>query len=380
MLPRVLILQPALPHYREAFFNALAERFASLTVLYGHATAARSHHAVTQAREFEAIPVRHTEIGPVWWMPTIWSAPDPARFDVAVVSWNSRYIHLVPGLLRARRRSIATVAWGHGYSKQERPWRRMYRDLVASGAHVVLTYNDAAAQALVERGFDPRRVAVAGNAIDQGAIQAARQRWLEVPHTLRSWQESNAVIGRRVALYVSRLLYPRDLTILLEAWCSVLAQVPDGLLLVVGDGPARVKLEELTLQLGIDHAVRYLGAIYDEDRLAPLFLTASVFAFPRRIGLSLHHALGYGLPVVAFDNAVRHGPEFTILRHGVNGLLVREDDREALAATLVNLLLNPERAREMGATGRQMVQGECSLAAMVDGFSRGVDRAVEVAR
>src|SRR4029077_6361874 len=99
----------------------------------------------------------------------------------------------------------------------------------------------AAAQALVERGFDPRRVAVAGNAIDQGPIQAARQRWLEVPHTLRSWQESNALMGRRVALYVSRLLYPRDLTILLEAWCSVLAQVPDGLLLVVGDGPARVK-------------------------------------------------------------------------------------------------------------------------------------------
>ena len=220
---------------------------------------------------------------------------------------------------------------------------------------------------------------MANNAIDQSGIQAARQHWLEDPALLRAWQARNRLQGKPVALYVSRLVYAHDLTILLEAWRTVLAEMPDATLMVVGDGPARDELERYTLQLGIDAAVRYLGAIYAEEQLAPLFLTAGVFAFPRRLCLSLQHAFGYGLSVVGFDNPAHHGPEFTILRHGVNGVLVREDDCGGLTQAVVDMLRDREGARKMGEAGRQLVLGEYSLDAMVDGFVCAIDRARQLA-
>jgi len=377
--PRVLVLQPALPHYREPLFGAVSERCRSLTVLYGDGAKRGLHQPAPPRRAFTAAPVRHTAVGPIWWMPAMWEAPDRARCDVAVFSWNTRYVQLVPGLLRARRRSVATVAWGHGYSKRERPWRRALRDMAARAADVVLTYNDTAAQALVARGFDPARVVVAPNAMDQTEIQAARSRWLDTG-ALAAWQDGANLRGRPTALYVSRLLFAHDLEVLLDAWRVVRGSVPEAVLVIVGDGPARAELEAYARRLGLDDAVRFLGAIYGEERLAPLFLTATVFAFPRRIGLSLHHAFGYGLPVVAFDDPTRHGPEFAILRDGVNGVIVREDDGSGLADALVAVLRDPSGARRMGEVGRQLVLGEYSFDAMVDGFVRAIDRARELAR
>jgi glycosyltransferase involved in cell wall biosynthesis len=377
--PRVLVLQPGLPHYREPFFGALAERCASLTVLHGSGAGPGFHHRAGAGRRFHASSVRHATLGPVWWMPAMWDAPHPARCDVAVFSWNTRYVQLLPGLLRARARSVATVAWGHGYSKHERPWRRAVRDLAARRADVVLTYGEAAARALVARGVEARRVLVARNAIDQREIQDARRRWLD-PAVLDGWQDAAGLRGRPVALFVSRLLFADDLKALLEAWQRVRSQVPEALLLVVGDGPARAELEACAGPPGVRDGVRFLGAIYGEERLAPLFLSARAFAFPRRIGLSLHHAFGYGLPVVAFDDASRHGPEFALLRHGVNGLLVREDDVVELADTLLALLRDPDGARRMGEAGRRLVLDEYSLDTMVEGFVGAIERARELAR
>lgn len=98
---------------------------------------------------------------------------------------------------------------------------------------------------------------------------------------------------------------------------------------------------------------------------------------PRRIGLSLHHAFGYGLPAVVFDNRMRHGPEFEVLVSGRNAIIVKEDDLNELADALCSLLSDPELSARLGRNGRETILREYTVEPMVDNFTRAIARAHE---
>jgi glycosyltransferase involved in cell wall biosynthesis len=64
-----------------------------------------------------------------------------------------------------------------------------------------------------------------------------------------------------------------------------------------------------------------------------------------------------GLPVVA----TRVGGLSDLIEHGRHGLLVEPGDAGALAAAIDTLLRNPQRARELGALGRERRRAEFSI-------------------
>jgi glycosyltransferase involved in cell wall biosynthesis len=375
---RVLLFQPRLSHYRLAVFERLAERCGSLTVMHGSIGQTNLQAGQGSCR-FQRVLVAHRRRGPFRWMPAMWSATDPARYDVVIFIWNSRYVHLLPGVLRARRRGLGVAVWGHGYSKREGWWRRGLRYRIARAAHVTVTYDHRTARALVAAGFDAKRMFVAPNAIDQQAIQAARGSWLQRPAELRAFQREHDLADCPVALFVSRLLPIKQLPFLLEAWRQVLERLPNARLVLVGDGPARAELEATAERLRISRSVSFAGPIYEQMELAPYFLTARVFAYPRRIGLSLHHAFGYGLPAVVLDDPQRHGPEFEALVSGVNGIAVKPETPTAFAADLCRLLADPARAAGLGQAARETVLRDYTAERMTDGFVRAIVRAHELA-
>src|SRR5947207_4494398 len=93
------------------------------------------------------------------------------------------------------------------------------------------------------------------------------------------------------------------------------------------------------------------------------------------MGLSLNHAMGYGLPVVTFDAASRHGPEFEALRHGVNGMLASYGDVGQLGMQASRLLLDDDLAARLGRTAKETMDSRYRLDHMVEGFLGGVRRA-----
>ncbi|NIP96296.1 MAG: glycosyltransferase, partial [Akkermansiaceae bacterium] len=60
----------------------------------------------------------------------------------------------------------------------------------------------------------------------------------------------------------------------------ILAQVPDGVLLVVGSGELRGELEGLAEELGVKERVRFLGWRRDIENL---YATADLCLFPSRV-------------------------------------------------------------------------------------------------
>ena len=370
-LIRLSIVQPSLAKYRVPVFRELAGRpEIDLHVFYADNTGIPNESPDGFAATLAPMVIRRPGGHPIYWHPAQLARADPAVADVLNLSWDLHYASLIPALLRARRRGVPTVLWGHGYSKRERGWRRWLRWRVARLATAVLLYNRATAKRLIDDGLPAERVFVALNTLDQSEIQAARADWLSRPGDLAAFRERHGLVEGRTVLFVSRLDGNR-VDLLIDAAALLAGSMPDLKVILIGKGEERPALERRAADLGLSENVRFLGAVYGEAELAPWFLSADCYCYPVNIGLSLMHAFGYGLPVVTSDRTESQNPEIEAFRDGENGLTYPDGDPappEALAAALGRLLADPALRVRLGAEARRTVLEEFTLLNMVDGF------------
>jgi glycosyltransferase involved in cell wall biosynthesis len=276
---------------------------------------------------------------------------------------------------RAKRAGVGVVLWGHGYSKNETWARRRYRNLLAGYADAVITYNRRSARELKEEGITSHKIFVAPNTLDDEPIASAMKHWADGSSSISQFQESLGVNGRPVMLYVSRLVDSAEWRALLEVWSVVVGMMPCGRLIIVGEGPGRFALERAIVEGGMEETVKCVGAVFREEALAPYFLSARGLLYPRRLGLSLNHAMTYGVPVVTFDDAAHHGPEFEALRHGFNGLVAAVGDVTGLALQALRILSDDDLARRLGRGARETMRNGYRLDSMVAGFLGAVHKA-----
>jgi phosphatidyl-myo-inositol dimannoside synthase len=182
--------------------------------------------------------------------------------------------------------------------------------------------------------------------------------------------------GRPVVVCVSRMVPRKGQDTLLRAWPLVRAGVEgDPLLMLVGDGPYRPKLERLAGQLGLRDSVLFTGPV-PWEALPAYYDAGNVFAMPcrtRRLGLDVEglgivylEASATGLPVVGGDSG---GAPDAIL-HGETGYVVPGGSEGALAARLTELLNDPAGATAMGEKGQAWVEREWRWELVADRFSR----------
>ncbi|HUU42469.1 MAG TPA: glycosyltransferase family 4 protein [Planctomycetota bacterium] len=196
-------------------------------------------------------------------------------------------------------------------------------------------------------GFDARLMTVIPVSIDAGHIAAT---------------PPPAGPGNRL-LYAGRLHPWKGIDVALRALAILNADARRRFTLdLVGDGdaPYVAELRELTRTLGLDDAVRFLGAV-DRDRLMRLYDRYDMSLVPSVCHeggpLTLVESLARGVPVVASD---RGGPR-SLLTHGVDGLLVEPESAEALAAGVRQLADDPQLRRAMGERGLVKVRERFSL-------------------
>jgi phosphatidylinositol alpha-1,6-mannosyltransferase len=166
--------------------------------------------------------------------------------------------------------------------------------------------------------------------------------------------------GPPTVISVSRLVHRKGHDVLLEAWPGVLAAVPEARLVLVGVGPMFDRLARAAGAPSLHGSVRLTGYLPRPD-LAAALARADVFVLPCRddrgglqtegLGLAILEASAAGLPVVVG----RSGGTCDAVLDGRTGLLVRAEDPAELAAALVQLLRDPDRARAMGRAGRRWV-------------------------
>jgi glycosyltransferase involved in cell wall biosynthesis len=171
---------------------------------------------------------------------------------------------------------------------------------------------------------------------------------------------------------LSRLVYKKGLTYLLDAFPRVLEQHPDAALVIGGYGDLREELERRANELGVGARVHFPGQL-DRDSAARYISAADVYVVPSirdqggnvdGLPNALLEGMGAGRPIVA--SAVAGIPE--VIDDGVHGLLVHERDPAALAMAIARLLGDRALAQRLGVAARQRILDELTWDATAERF------------
>lgn len=171
-------------------------------------------------------------------------------------------------------------------------------------------------------------------------------------------QVSHRQTGRRL-LYTGRLAAVKGLPILLEGLATLKVTYPEMLLTIVGDGPDRAQLEQMTVQLGLTENVDFVG-YQSQAKVRQYMQETDVFVLPsfaEGVPVSLMEALAAGVPVVTTQIA----GVSELVEDGVSGYLVPPGNTALLAERIATLLADPELRSRFGAAGRAKVEQEFNL-------------------
>jgi len=160
---------------------------------------------------------------------------------------------------------------------------------------------------------------------------------------------------------VGRLEEQKGHAQLLAALPAIRREIPDLVVLLVGDGRQQEALRRQVRDLGLESMVRFLGTRRD---LSEIYRALDLFVQPslwEGLPLALLKAMGAGLPVVA--TRVSGSQEAVV--DGVNGCLVEPGDPQALARAILELHRQPATRRRLGAAARRTVATQYSLGAML---------------
>lgn len=155
-------------------------------------------------------------------------------------------------------------------------------------------------------------------------------------------------------LCLGRLAPEKGFDQALTAFATIRKRFPQACLVVAGDGPARLALERQAAELGISHAVSFVGAVEPLGVPSLLNKTTMVLMPSRQDSLPMValEAAFMARPVVA--SRVGGLPE--VVAHYETGLLVETEDSEAMAAAVVFLLERSELMTRMGQAARRRAQ------------------------
>lgn len=255
--------------------------------------------------------------------------------------------------LVGRLLGIPVVIWSY---RDVEIWKTRAHWLVdragARWAGAITCCSDAVRQfVLAHLDGDESKLLTIHNGIDLEAFRS--------PHVASrselSLREGGLVVGT-----VSRLDEPKKgLTVLLHALADLAGRdgLPPWQCLLVGDGPARERLETLAAQLGLSERVVFAGVRHD---VASVLAAMDLFVCPslyEGFGIAIVEAMAAGRPVVA--SAVGGIPEIVVNQD--TGLLVPPGNAAALADAMAALLTRPDRAQAMGLRGRERAREKFSI-------------------
>jgi phosphatidylinositol alpha-1,6-mannosyltransferase len=249
---------------------------------------------------------------------------------------------LLPAAMVAWGRYLA-IAHGDDYLAMQNHWHTLLSNWLLRASKLLISTSKFNADRLASLGFSVHRIIPLG--ADPTLFSPAAGTTKHPP----------------ALLTVSRLVTRKGLDLVIEILPTLLADHPNLNYYIVGEGPDKTRLQNLSEKYEVSRAVHFLGPIPHQD-LPEIYQLADIFVMPVReeperasiegFGIVYLEASASGLPVVAGKS----GGTTDAVRDGETGFLIPPDDRQALLDTLQRLLKQPDLRRRMGLAGRRFVE------------------------
>ena len=317
----VIIIQETVPEYRLDLFDRLSREYGDTFCVYTseQLRAAPWCHALGPVRVF----------GPIRWQSGVLQLVIRSE-DIVIVPGDPRCLTNFLLLVKAKWRGARTICWTHFWSSTSKKIRAHIRWWIFSIADVLLFYTDKELESYrgTKWGRWRDRRAFAGalnNGLDCTAIRHLRK-----TYDLEARENRIAFIGR--------LTDKAQMPLLIQAMSMPSCHSLE--LHVIGSGENERDLRALASDLGVGNRIRWYGTVTEEREIAEVLNRCAAFVYPGAVGLSVVHALAYGLPSVLHDRPDRHMPEVSAAIESTAAHFFKMGDSMMLSEAIHELLSN----------------------------------------
>lgn len=238
------------------------------------------------------------------------------------------------------------VAHFHGLDLSQSLFNKWYRWSLWSNLHrfsAMVCVGSHQRRLLIDHGADPARVHLIPCGVPTDRFLPAEDRRRTGPTRF---------------ITVGRLVEWKGPHKIIESFARASSRLGDSTLTLIGDGPMRCQLEELSHRLGVAGRVAFLGDRPGHE-IAELLHTSDVFlshslnvqGASEGFGVSVAEASASGLPVIA----TRCGGIEDQIVHNETGLLVPQNDTIAMSGAMIVLANDPDLRARLGEGGRRRV-------------------------
>ncbi|MCI1278803.1 MAG: glycosyltransferase [Nitrospira sp.] len=385
-MKRVYIQQNFIAHYRKAVFELLSSSkefeftfladskadTPSIKVAEWETSRIRRQYAKTSILKLPLIPA-------LFWQPRVIALVARDKPDLVIAVGNPYSLTTWAILFLGRLWSIPVLLWGHGLLKWESGPKWWLRKSFYKLARGLLLYGDNAKDLLSKKGFDSRTLKVIYNSLDFQVQKSLMEKIIK--RDLDKFRSSIKVSdGEGLIAFSGRLQTNKKIGLLLDSVGVLRTRGRTVHIALIGDGSEKAALISQTIRLGIVSQVHFLGESYEERFIATVFMASDLAVIPSGAGLSVMHALGYGLPVLLHDRPEEHGPEWEAIREGETGFFYRYGDVIDMAEKIESALFSRSRTAMMKDACLAMIRDRYNASAHANAITAAVSQAIESRR
>lgn len=247
------------------------------------------------------------------------------------------------------------------HSNVERKRRAFAERMLSYFTDSIICVSEDVKRSMVEKqGISSHRISVVYNGVDTERFYPDYVKRNVYRDKLGIKQDA-PVIG-----IVARLTPIKDHKTLLKAFSKFLNNIPEAILLIVGDGELRDKLKNEATGLSLNSNVVFLGERKDIPDLLNVMDVFVLSSLNEGHNIALLEAMSTALPVVATNV----GGSREVVLDGITGYLISPEDPQAISNKLTHIIKDKICLSEMGRITRERIVTVFSIKTMMENYKK----------
>ncbi len=174
----------------------------------------------------------------------------------------------------------------------------------------------------------------------------------------------------RIVLFMGSIEYRKGVDVLAHAWPQIVSQVPESRLLMVGPFFEQTRFHQQLVSLLGEHLGKTVFLVGNVSDPECYYRASDVFVFPSRnesFGNVLVEAMACGRACVA---TLIDGVTENIIQDGYNGIIINQDDHEALAKAVGTILTHPHLECQLGENAANTVKEKYRIDTIAESYQK----------
>tara|TARA_Y100000739_G_C20542190_1_gene434118 strand:+ start:28 stop:1116 length:1089 start_codon:yes stop_codon:yes gene_type:complete len=346
---KVLFVQPILPHYRIPFFENFNKIY-ELDLFAEHNRKQKYSFGIKYSENLNFLTL-------FTWQKNLLKI-NFKEYDLVIFNVNPKYLSTIIALIICKLKSVKTIDYNHRRSSTSKSFFIIIRNLIVK----ILTngriyYTKAEFEEEINSNniklLSPVNLGYANNSIDTKLISNFRKEY--IPNK------------RFDFLFVGRLTSKANIQLIIKA---LVFSKKNYKVNILGDSKSNSKIfKNLADKYNVGERIIWHTFSSNESVISNLFNNCRCFVYPGEVGLSIIHAMSYGLPAIIHNNRIHHNPEHSAFTDKLNGFYFEENDERSLSIMMDKLYSSSDKELELySKNSLKIINKDFSIDKMVMNF------------